>query len=217
MKLSNSFIAVKKITSSVPCSNFSEDELNLAAELILKAEGVINPLVLRRKNLQSYEVIDGHFEYYAAARAKEIDSKKGEYIGAFVIDPENEEILQQQVELFRNRESSNNDMKKKLETLTTQMAELVKRVEKLENPTTQVLKTDESVKKNGKNFSNKSDPKSGNSSEITGNESQATTSKSYDSMTVSQLKAKAKEQKINGYSKMTKEQLITVITSSDKS
>ncbi len=216
MKLSNSFIAVKKITSSVPCSNFSEDELNHAAELILKAEGIINPLVLRRKNLQ-YEVVDGHFEYYAAARAKEIDSKKGEYIGAFVIDPENEEILQQQVELFRNRESSNNDMKKKLETLTTQMAELVKRVEKLENPTTQVLKTDESVKKNGKNFSNKSDPKSGNSSETTGNESQATTSKSYDSMTVSQLKAKAKEQKINGYSKMTKEQLITVITSSDKS
>ncbi len=216
MKLSNSFIAVKKIRSSVPCSNFSEDELNHAAELILKAEGIINPLVLRRKNLQ-YEVVDGHFEYYAAARAKEIDSKKGEYIGAFVIDPENEEILQQQVEVLRNRESSNNDMKKKLETLTTQMAELVKRVEKLENPTTQVLKTDESVKKNGKNFSNKSDPKSGNSSEITGNESQATTSKSYDSMTVSQLKAKAKEQKINGYSKMTKEQLITVITSSDKS
>ncbi len=216
MKLSNSFIAVKKIRSSVPCSNFSEDELNHAAELILKAEGIINPLVLRRKNLQ-YEVVDGHFEYYAAARAKEIDSKKGEYIGAFVIELENEEILQQQVELFRNRESSNNDMKKKLETLTTQMAELVKRVEKLENPTTQVLKTDESVKKNGKNFSNKSDPKSGNSSETTGNESQATTSKSYDSMTVSQLKAKAKEQKINGYSKMTKEQLITVITSSDKS
>lgn len=117
MKLSNSFIAVKKISSTVPRSNFSEDNLNLAAQLILKAEGVINPLVLRRTSLQSYEVVDGHFEYYAAVRAKEIDSQKGEYIGAFIIEPDNEEVIEEQVKLLRKQSANNQEIEQGLENL----------------------------------------------------------------------------------------------------
>lgn len=106
MKLSNSFIAVKKIKSSVPRSNFSEDDLNRAAELILKVEGSINPLILRITSPQSYQVVDGDFEYYAATRAKEIDSQKGEYIGAFIIEPDNEEVLAEQVKLLRKQKAT---------------------------------------------------------------------------------------------------------------
>ena len=80
MKLSTSLVGVKKINSKVPRSEFSEDELNLTAELILKAEGIINPPVIRRTSLESYEVVNGHFEYYAAVKAREINPRKGEMI-----------------------------------------------------------------------------------------------------------------------------------------
>ncbi|MBN3889033.1 MAG: hypothetical protein HWQ43_07610 [Nostoc sp. JL31] len=101
MKLSTSLVAVKKITSSKPRSTFADDELEQAAQLILESEGVVNPIVVRRTSLQSFEVVDGDFEYYAAARAREIDIRKGEMIGVFIIESENEETLTKQVELFR--------------------------------------------------------------------------------------------------------------------
>jgi len=101
MKLSTSLVAVKKITSSKPRSTFADDELEQAAQLILESEGVVNPIVVRRTSLQSFEVVDGDFEYYAAARAREIDIRKGEMIGVFIIESENEETLTKQVEFFR--------------------------------------------------------------------------------------------------------------------
>ncbi|MEH2371446.1 ParB N-terminal domain-containing protein [Nostoc sp.] len=101
MLLSVSFVPVKQITSSVPRSNFPENELNHVAELILKGEGIINPLILRSTSLESYEVVDGHFEYYAAARAREINLRKGEMIGAFIIESNNQESIEQQIKLLR--------------------------------------------------------------------------------------------------------------------
>ncbi|NET06018.1 MAG: hypothetical protein F6K16_15215 [Symploca sp. SIO2B6] len=101
MKLSPSLVAVKKITSKVPRSNFLDSELELAANLILEAEGIINPIVVCRKSMNSYEVIAGDFEYYAAAKAREINPRKGEMIGAFIIGNENEKVLKKQVELLR--------------------------------------------------------------------------------------------------------------------
>jgi vacuolar-type H+-ATPase subunit I/STV1 len=101
MKLSTSIVSVKKITSNVPRSNFNEDELERSANLILAAEGIINPIVLRRTSIDSYEVVDGDFEYYAAARAREIDPRKGEMVSAFILESENEEVIKEQVKLLR--------------------------------------------------------------------------------------------------------------------
>ncbi|NEQ65469.1 MAG: hypothetical protein F6K21_08220, partial [Symploca sp. SIO2D2] len=106
MKLSTSLVAVKKITSTVPRSNFPDEELEQVAQLILQAEGVINPVILQRSSLDTYEVIAGDFEYYAAARAREIDPRKGEMIGAFLVEEENEEVLKQQVELLRKSKAA---------------------------------------------------------------------------------------------------------------
>ncbi|MGM3305289.1 ParB N-terminal domain-containing protein [Anabaena sp. WFMT] len=105
MKLSTSLVAIKKISCTKPRSTFADDELEKAAALILESEGVINPIVIRRTDIQSYEVVDGDFEYYAAARAREIDPRKGEMIGVFIIESENEETLTKQVEVFRKQKS----------------------------------------------------------------------------------------------------------------
>lgn len=101
MKLSPSLVAVKKITSKVPRSEFLDSELELAAHLILEAEGVINPIVVCRKSINSYEVIAGDFEYYAAAKAREINPRKGEMIGAFIVDDQKEKVLKEQIKLLR--------------------------------------------------------------------------------------------------------------------
>ncbi|GGA28510.1 hypothetical protein [Okeania sp. KiyG1] len=105
MLLSPEFVLVKEITSNVPRSEFSESDLEQAAQLILKAEGTIKPLVVRTIGWESYEVVDGHFEYYAAVRAKEINPRDGERIGAFIIEGDKAEALEEQVEIFRKKSS----------------------------------------------------------------------------------------------------------------
>lgn len=100
-KLSPSLVAVKKITSKVPRDNFADRDLEKVAQLILELGGLINPIVLRRNGMDAYEIVDGDFEYYAAAKAREINPKKGETIGAFILEPENEEPLLEQVQALR--------------------------------------------------------------------------------------------------------------------
>ena len=100
-KLSPSLVAVKKITSTVPRVNFRDRDLEKVAQLILELGGLINPIILRRNGMDAYEIVDGDFEYYAAAKAREINPLKGETIGAFILEPENEELLLEQVQALR--------------------------------------------------------------------------------------------------------------------
>jgi len=100
-KLSPSLVAVKRITSAVSRSNFPDRDLDKLARLILDAGGLINPIIVRRTSMDAYEIVDGDFEYYAAARAKEIEPLKGETIGAFILEEENEELLLEQLEILR--------------------------------------------------------------------------------------------------------------------
>ncbi len=108
MKLQTNLVAVKRIDSSVDRLSFPIETIEKAANLILEVEGTIDPIILRRTSLQSYEVVDGHFEYYAAVRAREISLPKGEMIQAIILEPENEKVLLEQVDLFRK--GSSNDL-----------------------------------------------------------------------------------------------------------
>jgi len=101
MKLPTKLVAVKKISSTVARSSFPAEEIEKTANLIIKVEGIINPIILRRTSLESYEVVDGHFEYYAAVRAREISLLKGEMIQAIILEPENEAALLEQLDLLR--------------------------------------------------------------------------------------------------------------------
>lgn len=109
MKLSISLVAVKKIVSNKPRSIYKDDEIEQAAKLILDSQGLVNPLIVQRTSLQSYEVVDGDFEYYAAARAREIDPRKGEMIGVFIVEPETEENIINQVKVFRKSGFENSE------------------------------------------------------------------------------------------------------------
>lgn len=226
MKLSTSLVPVKKINSTVDRSKFSEDELERAAKLILEAEGIINPLILRRTSLESYEVIDGHFEYCAAAKAREKDPRKGEMIGAFIIEPENEEVLKEQVEVLRKQVSVENDTKPSLENLSQdklesfnyqveQVGEFVKKIdiidskqtttqEKLEILSYKIEQVYEVIKKVEDFMKKQIETKI---------KKNTMPEPPVDKMTVSQLRSKAKERNIKGYSKMKRNDLIAELKS----
>ena len=107
-KLLVSLVLVKKITSTVPRSNFAERDLEKLAQLILELGGLINPIILRRNGMDAYEIVDGNFEYYAATKAREINPMKGETIGAFILEPENEGLLLEQVQTLRKSAKTDN-------------------------------------------------------------------------------------------------------------
>jgi len=100
MKLPIALVAVRKI-SSTSTEIFPSEEIEAVAQAILEAQGVINPLIVRRTSLESYEVVDGEFTYQAAKKAREINPMKGEVIQAIILDPQNEEAVMRQVRLLR--------------------------------------------------------------------------------------------------------------------
>jgi hypothetical protein len=101
MRLSTSFVAVRKIISSTSPADFDSDKIEHLAHQIVKSEGIIRPLVLNRTSLESYEVVEGHFEYHAAVRAREIDLRRAEMIAAYILDPENDDVSESIVEQIK--------------------------------------------------------------------------------------------------------------------
>lgn len=105
-KLSPAIVLVKNIHCPLPHIEVPETTIEAGAKLILEVEGVINPLLLRREGIEHYTVIDGHIEYYAALRARELDLSRGETINAYIVDPDNEMVLMEQIKIFREAKYS---------------------------------------------------------------------------------------------------------------
>ncbi len=108
MRLLASLVPIKNITCLTP-SNFNDGELKKLAEQILKVEGIISPLIVRKTGVESYELIDGYFEYYASVKARDIDPRKGTMVSVFIAEPENAtttSAIEEQVELLRKSRSA---------------------------------------------------------------------------------------------------------------
>jgi len=98
--ISFSLVDVKNIHSNVPRSDFDESELDRLADAILDCGGIVKPPIVKLQDLDNYEVISGHLEYYAAVRVKEKDPRKGEMVNAFVIAAKREANVLEQVRLL---------------------------------------------------------------------------------------------------------------------
>ena len=106
MALSQSLVEVRTITCDRPRSEFDEQKIEQAAQLIVEAEGIINPIIVNRTGINSFAVVNGHFEYHAAARAREINLAIGETIAAYIVEGRNEAITKQ-IEILRKPQSEN--------------------------------------------------------------------------------------------------------------
>jgi hypothetical protein len=88
-KLMLSLVAVKRISSDIPASNFDQFDLEVAGELSLSIGGFVIPPVLVRDS-SGYRVIAGHFQYHAAVLARRLNPRAGETIPAIVLESENQ-------------------------------------------------------------------------------------------------------------------------------
>jgi hypothetical protein len=88
-KLMLSLVAVKRITSDIPASNFDQFELEVAGELSLTIGGFVIPPVMVRDS-SGYKVISGHFQFHAAVLTRRLNPRAGETIPAIVLESENQ-------------------------------------------------------------------------------------------------------------------------------
>lgn len=102
-KVSPLIVLVKNIHCQTERSQYNEAILQAAAESILAGGGVLKPLVLKRRGFEEYDLVDGEFEYFAALKAYELNPIQGESIDAYVIEPSNQAVIMQQLQLFRQR------------------------------------------------------------------------------------------------------------------
>ena len=94
-------VDVKEIKSNLPRSSFSEEDIDILANAILDSNGIIRPLILRQSSIDSYEVIEGHLEYYASVRAREKKPRQAEMANAFVITTTEEKSIRQQIRALK--------------------------------------------------------------------------------------------------------------------
>lgn len=99
-------VDVKEIKSDVPRSDFSEELIEQLADEILECKGILRPLVLKQENLESFVVLDGHLEYYAAVRAREKNPRQAEMVNAFVVSQKEEETVRKQIQTLNELDSS---------------------------------------------------------------------------------------------------------------
>lgn len=97
-----SIVEIDGVASNVTRSNFDEVDLDTLADSILESGGILKPLVLRKIGFEKYEVIDGHFEYYAAVKAREKNPHRGEIVNAFIIPAEKEDAILNQVAFLKS-------------------------------------------------------------------------------------------------------------------
>ncbi|MEG4589110.1 hypothetical protein QUA54_28420 [Microcoleus sp. MOSTC5] len=99
-KLNLSLVAVKRITSDIPASNFDQFELEIAGELSLSIGGFLVPPVLVRDS-SGYKVVAGHLQYHAAVLARQLNPKAGETIPVILLESENESAALAQLKMLR--------------------------------------------------------------------------------------------------------------------
>ncbi|MBE9209263.1 chromosome partitioning protein ParB [Nostoc sp. LEGE 06077] len=101
-------VDVASVISNVPRSNFKEADLDNLADMILKSEGILRPLVLKKIGFEKYAVIDGHFEYYASVRAREKNPSEGEMVNSLIVSPNKEEVVLKQANFLKKIEYGDN-------------------------------------------------------------------------------------------------------------
>ena len=145
-------IDVKDITSNLLRANFLQEDIEKLANLILDCDGLLRPLILKPTGVESYAVLAGHLEYFAAIRAREKNPRKGEMVHAFVIDAKDEKVIEEQIEILTGSSASsptviatsnsvNSDWIGSFETRLSQMREeLFQKNRELESRLSQVEK-----------------------------------------------------------------------------
>jgi len=98
-------VDLKEIKSDVSRSTFLEQDIEQLADSILKNDSLLRPLILKQTGIESFVVLDGHLEFYAAVRAREKNPRQAEMVNSFVISPKDESTVNQQINFLRKSDN----------------------------------------------------------------------------------------------------------------
>lgn len=84
-----------------------ETELEYFARSVIKLGGLLRVPVVERTGIESYRLIEGHFDYLAYLKAREIDPDLPDRIRVFIMEKDNSEPIQTQLRVLRDLELSN--------------------------------------------------------------------------------------------------------------
>lgn len=212
-----SLVDVSSIQASVPRSNFSEDQIEQLADMILECEGVLNVILLTQTGINNYRVLAGDLEYYAALRAKEKNPRQGEMINAVIVHPSNQDTLLKQVELF-NREKVVKVIDEKslvlgLEKQLDQLIELQNQDHKKTQAEFQTLS--QMISSGNSDINNRLQQLENTVKDLTAIFDKLIKKSKYDAMTVAQLKEIVKKLGIKVKSNIKKGELIAILLDQD--
>lgn len=80
--------------------NFSSQEILYLANSIAKIEGIIRIPIVKRLNIEEYELISGYLEYYSYQKAREINSELPDRIRVFISENKTSSLINEQIEIF---------------------------------------------------------------------------------------------------------------------
>lgn len=213
-----SHVDVSSIQSNVPRSDFSEDQIEQLADIILECEGVLNVILLTQTGMNSYKVLAGDLEYYAAVRAKEKNPRQGEMINAVITQPQNQDTLLKQAELFNNssfpvkqeqvKVIDETSLESRLEKQMREFMELqIRENKEIKNELQELKNAVNNLTTNRDKLITQFVEKT----TVTPPPSKPEKSK-YDAMNLTQLRKIAQQRNIKGRSNMNKNQLITILS-----
>ena len=105
MSLLTSSIDLDTITPpTLEISQFPSIQIEQLANLFLQAGDTVRPILLRKISPISFQILEGHFEYYAAMKAQEID-EQFTAIRAYVVPPDLESTILAQYQFLRSLSS----------------------------------------------------------------------------------------------------------------
>ncbi|CAD5923753.1 hypothetical protein [Planktothrix agardhii] len=207
-------VDVSSIQSNVPRSNFSEEQIEQLADMILECEGVLNVILLTQTGINQYRILEGDLEYYAAVRAKEKNLRQGEVINAVIVPPSNQDTLLKQADFLKNCASSVQQEGVKVIDETSLESRLEKQMREFRELQIEIKdglqKIENAVKLLTANF-DKQITQLVEKPTVTPPPPKPKKSK-YDDMTVPQLKEIAKQRDIKVNSKIKKNDLITILS-----
>lgn len=120
---------------SVKRSQFEESQIEKFANLLLRADDTVKPIILHKISPVSYEVLEGYFEYYSAIKAQEINFHFTS-IRAYVVPPELESTFLEQYQFLRSLslpDSTEKDLSKSIEKTTEPITEVSPQPQSLEH------------------------------------------------------------------------------------
>ena len=93
-------IPIEEVNYDKPNTQFPENEVDRLAQSILETGGLLFPLVVTPTGIESYKLLQGGLNYYAALKAQEKDPRAAEMVSAFVVESDDLAVTEAQLQIL---------------------------------------------------------------------------------------------------------------------